>query len=56
MLSLAIYCVLTVPLLFYIIFKGLWTNVVEIIPWVGYVWFVSQMTNKIYLWIRHKAK
>lgn len=56
MLSLVIYCVLTVPLLFYIIFEGLWTNVVEIIPWIGYVWFSTKVTNVIYLWIYQKIK
>lgn len=54
--GIVIYGILTVPLLLYIIINGLWTNIVEIIPWVGYVWFASQMTNKIYSWIQRKAK
>lgn len=48
---IVIYCALTVPLLLYNITNGLWTDMLELIPWIAYVWFVSKTTNKICSWI-----
>lgn len=56
-LGIAIYFVLTVPLLAYYIFNDLWTNAVELIPWVCYVCCSVRLSEKIGDWVlSHRSK
>lgn len=56
-LGITIYFILTVPLLAYCIVNDLWTNVVELIPWIGYVRYSLRLSEKISDWIlSHKRR
>lgn len=51
-LGTIVYFFLTVPLLFYFAYKRLFTNAVELIPWIGYTSAANLFSEEICLKMR----